>query len=173
MALSMHYNFMKALCLALFFGVVVSGLVIVGVLPVFTIAPGGWHERHPSAPYALVFVTVSFHVFLHVVHEVLPTDSTRVFLDKACINQGNAGRKMEGISNLGITCFFSWKLVVLDCAEYFQRLWTVYELSSFLLRSHCELVFLPVNLPFVVCTMSLANMVSIFVSEVLKDHLRA
>ena len=169
MALSMHYNFMKALCIAVSFGVVVGVLVTMEVLPVFTIAPGGWHERHPSAPYALVLVSVSFHVFLHVVHEVLPTDSTRVFLDKACINQSDADRKMQGISNLGVACFFSWKLVVLESEEYFRRLWTVYELSSFLLRRRCELVFLPVKLPFAVCIMSLATTVAIFVSEVMKS----
>ena len=46
---------------------------------------------------------------------------------------------------------------MLDCDDYFERLWTVYELSSFLLRSRCEFAFLPVNLPFTVCTMSLAT----------------
>ena len=165
MALSMHYNFTRALYNSFLLGVVVSALVILEVLPVVGTMQGGWHERHPQAPYAAVVVCVSFHFLLHVVHEKFPKD-TKVFLDKACICQTDTACKLQGIRNLGVTCFFWWSLVVLDSDEYFQRLWTVYELSSFLLRPRCQILFLPVKLPLAVCLMSITTMDATFVSAI-------
>ena len=166
--LSMHFNFMTALSVAFFLGVVVSVLAGLGVLPVFDVRPGGWHERHPSAPYALVLVCFSFPVLVHVIHEVPPKGSTTVFLDKACIDQTDAESKVQGISNLGVTCFFSWKLIVLDCDDYLERLWTVYELSSFLLRPRCEFLFLPVKLPLAVWIMSMTATAGLLMVELRK-----
>ena len=164
MALSMHFNFTRALCISLFLGVVVNVLVTLEVLPVFYRRQGGWHEQHAQAPYAVVTVCISFHILLHFVHEVFPADSTRVFLDKACINQTDEERKKQGIANLGVTCFFSWSLVVLDSDEYFERLWTVYELSIFLLRPCSQILFLPVKLPLAVCMMSMTTMAGLLFS---------
>ena len=169
MALSMHYNFNKALCMAFSLGLMVSVLVVLEVLPVMDTSSGLLSKRHPSFPYAVPIVVGSFHFFLHVVHELLPTDPTMVFLDKSCIHQTDAERKMRGVSNLGVTCFFSWKLVVLDCDDYLERLWTVYELSSFVLRPHCQYIFLPVKLPLTVCVMSMVIAVFLFIHELGKN----
>lgn len=169
MALSLHFNFTKALLAAFAVGVLLAALTASGGLPVMEVDPDGYMRRYPSAPVALVVVPVVFHLALYHVHDFLPQDSTRVFLDKACIEQSDPVLKMQGIANLGVTCFFSSSIVVLDCEDYLQRLWTVYELGSFLLRN-CKIVFLPVKLPPAVTIMCFETTLAALVNELCKTR---
>ncbi|CAE7526110.1 unnamed protein product [Symbiodinium sp. CCMP2592] len=58
--------------------------------------------------------------------------SSKVFLDRACIHQGNARLKAEGILNLGALLKKSRTLVVVWDPSYLSRLWCVFELAAFL-----------------------------------------
>ena len=69
-------------------------------------------------------------------------------LDKVCIHQTDTSLKKEGVAHLGLFLFFSGQLVVLETDDYLERLWTVYELATYLLlHPQGRLVMLPVNLP--------------------------
>ena len=55
-----------------------------------------------------------------------------MFLDKVCIHQTDTKLQKEGIAHLGMFLLFSGQLVVLQDDDYLERLWTVYELATFL-----------------------------------------
>eukprot|EP00439_Symbiodinium_sp_Y106_P057624 s2570_g8.t1 len=63
--------------------------------------------------------------------------SSKVFLDRACIHQGDPRLKAEGILNLGAILKKSRSLVVVWDPSYLSRLWCVFELAAFL-RAHRE-----------------------------------
>ncbi|CAE7222668.1 unnamed protein product [Symbiodinium microadriaticum] len=58
--------------------------------------------------------------------------SSKVFLDIACIHQGDARLKADGILNLGALLKKSRTLVVVWDPSYLSRLWCVFELAAFL-----------------------------------------
>ncbi|CAE7526094.1 unnamed protein product [Symbiodinium sp. CCMP2592] len=58
--------------------------------------------------------------------------SSKVFLNRACIHQGNARLKAEGILNLGALLKKSRTLLVVWDPSYLSRLWCVFELAAFL-----------------------------------------
>lgn len=55
-----------------------------------------------------------------------------VFLDKACIHQTDATIMQQGIKKLGAFIAMSKRMVVLYSDAYLVRLWTVYEVASFI-----------------------------------------
>ncbi|CAE7244750.1 unnamed protein product [Symbiodinium sp. CCMP2592] len=58
--------------------------------------------------------------------------SSKVFLDRACIHQGNDRLKLQGILHLGALLKKSQTLVVVWDPSYLSRLWCVFELAAFL-----------------------------------------
>merc|ERR1712007_392590 len=58
---------------------------------------------------------------------------TTTFLDKTCIHQTNQVLKRQGIRHLADFLENSNRLLVVYTDEYLKRVWTVYELASFLL----------------------------------------
>merc|ERR1719353_1430690 len=58
-----------------------------------------------------------------------------VFLDKTCIHQTDTDLQAAGIRKLGAFLRKSRTMVVLYGEEYLQKLWTVYEIASFLTLS--------------------------------------
>jgi len=101
--------------------------------------------------YCRVFGSLGFVTLLLFGSDILPRRCiwhSKVFLDKACINQVNEELQREGIESLGGFLFYSWSLVVLYTRVYTQKVWTVYEMACFLLLNpEGHLVWLPVNLP--------------------------
>lgn len=146
MALCLHYNFSIAFVSAVCAGVCVSAAIIIGALPL------PYPEVDPSkedvrfVPYATAVTAFVFQVVLHFGHEVV-SRSCPVFLDKVCIHQTDESLKMQGISYLGLTIFYSRTMVILDSESYFERLWTVFEVASRLVQGGGNMLFLPVNLP--------------------------
>mmetsp|Transcript_67084 Transcript_67084/g.216831 ORF Transcript_67084/g.216831 Transcript_67084/m.216831 type:complete len:640 (-) Transcript_67084:242-2161(-) len=55
-----------------------------------------------------------------------------VFLDKTCIHQEDASLMIKGIEKLGAFLFHSDQMVILYTDVYLQKLWTVYEVASWL-----------------------------------------
>ena len=105
---------------------------------------------NPTGPWCMLLSWFAFNFVLLFGRNLFPATSRlepKVFLDKACIHQTDALLKEAGISSLGEFTFFSWSLVVLDSEDYLRRLWTVYELASFMIiRPRGRVVYLPVNL---------------------------
>ncbi|CAE7662620.1 ANKRD52, partial [Symbiodinium sp. KB8] len=58
--------------------------------------------------------------------------SSKVFVDRTCIHQGDGRLKAEGIINLGALLKKSRTLVVVWDPSYLSRLWCVFELAAFL-----------------------------------------
>ena len=69
-------------------------------------------------------------------------------VDKVCIHQTDTSLKKDGIAHLAMFLFFSGQMVVLLTDDYLERLWTVYEVATFImLHPKGRLVVLKVNLP--------------------------
>jgi len=92
-----------------------------------------------------VFVFVLF-----VRHELLCRNrwcDPIVFLDKTCIHQTNEMIKKKGIQKLSAFLIESSKMVIVYTDVYLQRLWTVYEIASYLaLHPGHDIVLLPTSI---------------------------
>ncbi|OLQ03910.1 hypothetical protein AK812_SmicGene13083 [Symbiodinium microadriaticum] len=105
----------------------------------------GFHFEHDFAPWALVSGIVAALLTL-----LLWQPRGLVFVDRACIHQGDARLKAEGIINLGAMLKRSNRLLVVMDRTYLQRLWCAFEISAFL-NTHqkdrlASLVILPLGL---------------------------
>jgi len=88
-----------------------------------------------------------------------------VFLDKACIPQHDQILQRRGIRKLGAFLAKSESMVVLYSDTYLLRLWTVYEVASFLsLHSLDKIKIVPVSKPLVI----IAGMMAFWASALLQ-----
>eukprot|EP00929_Paragymnodinium_shiwhaense_P011698 TRINITY_DN11781_c0_g1_i2.p1 TRINITY_DN11781_c0_g1~~TRINITY_DN11781_c0_g1_i2.p1 ORF type:complete len:757 (-),score=140.16 TRINITY_DN11781_c0_g1_i2:446-2716(-) len=98
----------------------------------------------------LLGVVVFFVVFIswHEVGRCIGQSGASVFLDKTCIHQTDLELKRKGVNSLaGFLCNSKTMLVVYSDV-YLQRLWTVYELATFLaMRSGSPIEVLPLAMP--------------------------
>lgn len=80
-----------------------------------------------------------------------------VFLDKTCIHQTDAELKKDGIMHLGAFLDKSYKMIIIYTDVYLHKLWTVYEVASFLcLHPVRDMVLYPVQFAFaVLCSIGL------------------
>jgi len=79
-----------------------------------------------------------------VQHILRPARET-LFLDVLCINQTSADTKRKGIDKLGAFVRYSDTMIILYTDIYLRKLWTVYEIATFLALHPLEnLVVLPV-----------------------------
>jgi len=70
------------------------------------------------------------------------------FLDKACIHQVDSELQQQGIRKLGAFLRSSDRMLVLYSPLYLRKLWTIYEVASFMaLRDVEDLEVVPVALP--------------------------
>eukprot|EP00428_Durinskia_dybowskii_P014241 CAMPEP_0170211944 /NCGR_PEP_ID=MMETSP0116_2-20130129/5590_1 /TAXON_ID=400756 /ORGANISM="Durinskia baltica, Strain CSIRO CS-38" /LENGTH=583 /DNA_ID=CAMNT_0010462483 /DNA_START=153 /DNA_END=1900 /DNA_ORIENTATION=- len=95
------------------------------------------------------FSTFAFMlIFWPEVARLVNLGTARVFLDKTCVHQTDMELKRKGIANLAAFLSHSWSMVVLYSDVYLTKLWTVYEIATFMLifprgRLHVRPVFLP------------------------------
>lgn len=96
--------------------------------------------------------TVSALLALFLWHEISAQlgHGKDVFLDKTCIHQTDEARMREGIESLGaFVCQSEWLLVVYSDL-YLQKLWTVYELCTYLCYHPARhLVIMPLWFPVI------------------------
>jgi hypothetical protein len=78
---------------------------------------------------------IGFAVFMLVLlcRQEICSRGKLLFLDKACIHQSDSCLKQRGIEHLAAFLYYSWNMLVCYSDEYLQKLWTVYEVSSFML----------------------------------------
>eukprot|EP00438_Fugacium_kawagutii_P020557 Skav202321 [mRNA] locus=scaffold60:322116:334324:+ [translate_table: standard] len=83
-------------------------------------------------------------LFWHDVKWLFCCRGKRVFLDRCCIHQNDEDLKQQGIEHLDIFLQLSDKMLVVYSELYTKKLWTMYELATFLpKRGPGRLVVLP------------------------------
>jgi len=121
LALALHYNLVRAIIAAFTVGVAATALSV-AVQP-------------KRAYYARICGQVTFLVVLlagHELKQLLGLDRSRVFLDKLCIHQTDEKLKRQGIAALAGFLRHSHRMVIVYTDVYLCKLWTVYEVASFL-----------------------------------------
>jgi len=84
-------------------------------------------------------------LFMRDLQQIFKDAGLSVFLDVLCINQTSDATKRQGIDKLGAFLADSDTMIVLYTDVYLKKLWTVYEVASFLaLHPTADLVVLPV-----------------------------
>lgn len=129
LALSLHFNLIAATTIHTLLVMALGLLAVHGWLPAF---------QYPGLGYGYcckVFGIPVFVLLLLFGREVMQLFGCKgplVFLDKTCINQVDQELKLKGIKKLSAFVMCARTMVVVYCSDYLERLWTVYELASFL-----------------------------------------
>lgn len=149
--LALHFNCHVALLVNTWVMCSLMLLGYFGALPsaVFAVTP-----EYPRGLLARVLSIPTFLIVLLLCRDVLPARcSPTVFLDKTCIHQIDEQRKRQGIQKLGAFLMHSKHMLVCYNQLYLSKLWTVYELATFLTTSPASNIkFMPTHIPeFVVC----------------------
>jgi len=146
----MHYNS----CVAIVFAVVVGVLTLfaqaMGYLPLPTIC-----YVKMKCIWCQIFGMAALLLGLCFAADVAVLLGRRgnvgMFLDRTCVCQTDMDLKRQGIESLAALLNRSCSLLVLYSDIYLQKLWTVYELATYLmLYPRGDLVFRPVFFPQVV-----------------------
>ena len=128
-------------------------LIAVGFVPLIDIKPEGIFEYPKRSLGSCVLVGhIISMITLFTYHElrlcVTGWHGPAVFLDKTCIHQTDMDLQTAGIRKLGAFLRRSRCMVVLYGQEYLQKLWTVYELASFLtLCPGSQIWVIPLSFP--------------------------
>lgn len=150
-ALSFHFNFAIATNVLAVLGSLQFLGLFLGLFPVNAAPPDGvTGVRPPSATgWFFKFFTVPIFmlimIFLRDVQRLLGIKGLVVFLDKTCIHQEDMDIQRRGIEKLGAFLANSERMVVLYTDVYLKKLWTVYEVASFLtLHQQAQMEIVPV-----------------------------
>eukprot|EP00928_Gymnodinium_smaydae_P053971 TRINITY_DN37828_c0_g1_i1.p1 TRINITY_DN37828_c0_g1~~TRINITY_DN37828_c0_g1_i1.p1 ORF type:complete len:614 (-),score=119.80 TRINITY_DN37828_c0_g1_i1:38-1879(-) len=137
LALAMHFNLGIALASAALASTVAFALTAKGLLPLMdvvydpdkggTMQLGCWCQCIGITSFLLTLL------FGREVLRLLGATGPKVFLDKVCVHQVDEEMKLKGIRSLAAFLYSSSNMVVLYSDVYLQKLWTVYELATFLL----------------------------------------
>mmetsp|Transcript_132261 Transcript_132261/g.423139 ORF Transcript_132261/g.423139 Transcript_132261/m.423139 type:complete len:535 (+) Transcript_132261:103-1707(+) len=130
LALSYHFNFDMSAILALPVVLLLGAATALGLLPVVDDQSG-----YPIGISCRILCVPCFLVLL-LFGRSMPAscgfEGPSVFLDKVCIHQEDAEIKKKGIEKLGAFLADSDRMLVLYSDIYLVRLWTMYEVASFL-----------------------------------------
>jgi len=126
--LAVHFNAIQAIFATLAVIALTTSLTIAGVSPIEV--RGSFAHSYVSVVAILVLVFVL--LMGHSVGSVLQPLDPLVFLDKACICQTDPSLKQHGIEKLAAFLWRSSSLVVIYTDAYLCKLWTTYELGTFL-----------------------------------------
>eukprot|EP00929_Paragymnodinium_shiwhaense_P078249 TRINITY_DN40524_c0_g1_i1.p1 TRINITY_DN40524_c0_g1~~TRINITY_DN40524_c0_g1_i1.p1 ORF type:complete len:562 (+),score=55.16 TRINITY_DN40524_c0_g1_i1:181-1866(+) len=167
-ALTLHFNTLFATAFTLCVAVMISLATAWGLLPIVDF--GGAPEGHRTGFVSTVICPLVFMIMLCCKHEFfrylrIPGES--VFLDKVCIHQTDLELKKRGIQSLSAYIVRSSSIVIVYTNEYLRRLWTVYELATFLiLFPNKPVVLLPTDLSALILMATFALSVQCLLSFV-------
>uniref|UniRef100_A0A6U6UP35 Uncharacterized protein n=1 Tax=Zooxanthella nutricula TaxID=1333877 RepID=A0A6U6UP35_9DINO len=105
-----------------------------GLAPTIQTSHAG--DEYPRGYLCQVMGMIVFVATLILWQEVGPLLGFRgpvVFLDKVCVHQLDPALKRQGIEKLAAFVRYSWSMVVFYNDSYLKKLWTVYELATYLL----------------------------------------
>lgn len=151
-ALALHYNSLAASCTAGLAAGTAFILSATGVLPMLV------RDTGKRGIWCQVFGLAGFFFGLVFAADIAVFCRRRlrnhvVFLDRTCVCQTDAELKRRGIQHLAAFLARSCSMLVLYSDIYLQKLWTVYELATYLLLfPEGHLVFQPTFFPKVVIT---------------------
>jgi hypothetical protein len=138
--LALYFNLRAAVFCTVLIVVVMASLAAVGVLPAWEgLATPICYDSSCLPVFIFFCHSLCFGVFISVllcrqeVCRLLQYRGKLLFLDKACIHQSDASLKQRGIEHLAAFLHYSWDMLVCYSDDYLQKLWTVYEVSSFML----------------------------------------
>lgn len=155
MTLCLHFNLVAAMICSVIVAFIVAILVQHEVLPTYrfyeiTVRKTNEVEKSLYCKLIgeLVFLIVLFckHEVVSCITKVFPRcwPSTKVFMDKTCISQTDKELQRQGIESLGAFLNYSWSMVIVYTDTYLKKLWTVYEVASFLsLQPKGRMIVLP------------------------------
>jgi len=129
--LALHLNMRVAVTSTVLLVVAVGPLTVAGILPVVVFADG-----RRMGPWCQVLGLAMFMFTLSCWQELcrrMPCRGRLLFLDRACIHQSNDALRQRGIEHLAAFVYYSWSFLICYSDEYLQKLWTVYEVASFML----------------------------------------
>lgn len=132
--LAMHFNLLPATFFALTVILLLSGLQLLLGSPTIDVSD----QLTPTGKWSVICAIcgpISLLLGLCSLHEVrarLGWRGPRVFLDKCCIHQTDETLKLKGIENLAGILTQSQRLLVVLTPYYLRKLWTIYELATFL-----------------------------------------
>eukprot|EP00928_Gymnodinium_smaydae_P025654 TRINITY_DN20374_c0_g1_i1.p1 TRINITY_DN20374_c0_g1~~TRINITY_DN20374_c0_g1_i1.p1 ORF type:complete len:563 (-),score=47.78 TRINITY_DN20374_c0_g1_i1:286-1821(-) len=137
LALVLHFNLLPAVVLALSASFLCYCLALCGVLSRFHVVqqPEQTTIYHPVYTSRLAGL-LTFLVTLFSWHELLflvGIHGSATFLDKTCVHQTDVTLKRRGIEKLAAFLFRSNNMLVLYSDVYLQKLWTVYEICTYLI----------------------------------------
>ena len=133
----------------LFVGCVISALGALQLQFLFRHGITSDVHRVPKGPYVLWVCPLVF--WLVLLPPQRPCSSSSTIRTQDLSGQGvhspdRPTAQTRGIAHLGMFLFFSGQLLILQTDDYLERLWTVYEVATFLrLNLKGRLVILPVN----------------------------
>eukprot|EP00929_Paragymnodinium_shiwhaense_P098880 TRINITY_DN6039_c0_g1_i1.p1 TRINITY_DN6039_c0_g1~~TRINITY_DN6039_c0_g1_i1.p1 ORF type:complete len:534 (+),score=43.01 TRINITY_DN6039_c0_g1_i1:284-1885(+) len=158
LTLTLYFNVAFALSCSVLVGCAIAVATSYGLLPIFELSCS---PEKSTGIIASIVCPIVFLIVLtgkHELHRCLGVDGSSVFLDKACIHQTDVELKRQGIESLSAFIEKSSKIVVVYTDEYLQKLWTVYELATFLiLYPEKPVVLLPTGLVFLIVSSILAT----------------
>jgi hypothetical protein len=129
--LALHLNMRAAVVSTALVVVAMAPLTMAGILPTMVFIDGA-----RMGPWCQVLGLATFIFTLSSWQELsrlIPYRGRLLFLDRACIHQSNDVLRQRGIEHLAAFLYYSWSLLICYSDEYLQKLWTVYEVSSFML----------------------------------------
>mmetsp|Transcript_14804 Transcript_14804/g.32642 ORF Transcript_14804/g.32642 Transcript_14804/m.32642 type:complete len:693 (+) Transcript_14804:252-2330(+) len=147
LCLALHFNVPFAVAGALIFMALLGVLAVLDMLPVAHVA----FLDYPRGYLARVLVVPVFLLIALFLRDICQTERLRgpsLFLDKTCIHQEDMDRQKRGIQKLGAFLCHSRTMLVCYTDIYLTKLWTVYEIASFLSLwpvSHIKII--PTRLP--------------------------
>eukprot|EP00419_Tripos_fusus_P029453 CAMPEP_0172727972 /NCGR_PEP_ID=MMETSP1074-20121228/91980_1 /TAXON_ID=2916 /ORGANISM="Ceratium fusus, Strain PA161109" /LENGTH=635 /DNA_ID=CAMNT_0013555175 /DNA_START=28 /DNA_END=1935 /DNA_ORIENTATION=- len=160
-ALALQFHLQPALCCTGSVALLLTWLSSSGKLPMLQFIDEDGNERYFGG-YCLLCCPPLFIIALFCWQEIAaycaPCLSSVCFLDKACIHQTDENRKRASIKRLAMFLRFARSMLVVYSDAYLQRLWTVYELASFLLlHPGGDLRIIHIFLPILVCSGTLLH----------------
>lgn len=134
LVIAVHFNSTAALVIAAICVFIFSFLQATGFFPLFSITIGR-HERNVGIGCSLA-VNIVYILSLLFWHEVairVRHKGPVLFVDKVCVHQTDETLKKAGIENLAAFICQSREILVCYSKTYLRRLWTVYEVATFML----------------------------------------
>eukprot|EP00928_Gymnodinium_smaydae_P060302 TRINITY_DN4390_c5_g1_i2.p1 TRINITY_DN4390_c5_g1~~TRINITY_DN4390_c5_g1_i2.p1 ORF type:complete len:538 (+),score=49.28 TRINITY_DN4390_c5_g1_i2:58-1671(+) len=131
-ALSYYFNLETGTLCACLTSLLICILSLSGVAPTM-------NSAYDGKPYGFLCRLCCVPVFILVVLGIsdakmlLGMKSPCVFLDKTCIHQEDRDIQRAGIEKLAAFLYKSDRMVVLYSSMYTRKLWTVYEMASFMI----------------------------------------
>jgi len=145
-ALCLHFNFkLVVLYLLVVIAVAVALKVTDHQAAMYSCAPLIGFSKDTPVTCRCLFVGVFPVIFWgRDLLAAVRLDRTKIFFDSLCIDQRSEATKAGGIKRLGAFIYRSRTMVAVCSNEYYMRLWTIYEMATFLaLHPRDQLVLLP------------------------------